>query len=272
MGRILVRRRWSSSTLPSATALPSASTLPLLLIGVRGARGAGGARGARARVGLGPDIASAPADSGRSRRPGTSVVALVFTPDTSGALADPDRGGRDAAPVVVAVVSTRGVPSPHHAIHDASEKAVTVGPSAGERTMSPRGVAGPIRGTVRQILRLASPGGGPLSPSEELAVADRSEILDVQGAELVVAGKLPLVVVQAAVTAAAKATLAAGDSAHGFFSVCWVVSGECPVSQCLGATKVCEVCVSVPRKCFWLRGGERGRLYLLSQVSRCRGR
>lgn len=190
-----MRRRWSGSTLPSATALPSATTLPLpsLLVRVGGARGARGARGPRVRVVLRPDIASAPADSGRSGRPGSSVVVVVFRADMPGALPDP---GRSAAPVVVAIVNTRGVSSPHHAFHDASEKAVTARPSAGGGPISPRGVAGPVggvagpvrgvagpvRGAARYILRLAAPGGRPLSPSEELSVADRHGILDVQGA------------------------------------------------------------------------------------------
>lgn len=100
----------------------------------------------------------------------------------AGALAHPDRDGRSAAPVVVAIVNTRGVSSPHHAFHDASEKAVTARPSAGGGPISPRGVAGPVRGAARYILRLAAPGGRPLSPSEELSVADRHGILDVQGA------------------------------------------------------------------------------------------
>lgn len=180
-----MRRRWSGSTLPSATTLP----LPSLLVRVGRARGARGARGPRVRVVLRPDIASAPADSGRSGRPGSSVVVVVFRADMAGALADPDRDGRSAAPVVVAIVNTRGVSSPHHAFHDASEKAVTARPSAGGGPISPRGVAGPVggvagpvRGAARYILRLAAPGGRPLSPSEELSVADRHGILDVQGA------------------------------------------------------------------------------------------
>lgn len=47
------------------------------------------------------------------------------------------------------------------------------------------------------------------------------------------ASKFPLVLVQAAVTAAVKGTLAAGDSAHGFFFVCWVLSVVCAVVRVL---------------------------------------
>lgn len=90
-------------------------------------------------------------------------------------------------------------------------------------------------------------------------MADRNEILDVQGAELVVASKLPPVVVQAAVTAAAKVTLAAGDSTHGFFFVCWVASGESVLFRsALGPLRCARFVFRCHEKAFGCGEGKEG--------------